>query len=353
MPRSRCSRSTLALALAAGLSLSPLAAQAQERDTAAAQALFDQARELVQQGKVTEACPKFQESNRLDPGIGTQFHLADCYEQSGRVASAWALFLDVASQARAGGQPDREKVGQQRAEKLLPRLPRLAVNVPETSKTSGLEIRRNGILVGSAQWGTPMPIDPGEVELTISAPNKQTLRQTVRLEEGKTFSYSVPPLADESKPAEAEPVPAAPAPVAAAPAAPAPASSKPVDTVTTSHHNNVPLVLGLAGAGVVGIGVGTVFAILAKNKDSDSREQCPRSPNSCNADGVELRNEAIRKGNAATAAFVAGGAFLAGAGVVWLLSGSTEEPRQARQNRVWASADVGAGFGRLQLAGTF
>jgi hypothetical protein len=222
--------------------------------------------------------------------------------------------------------------------------------VPETSKTSGLEIRRNGMLVGSAQWGTPMPIDPGEVELTISAPNKQTLRQTVRLEEGKTFSYSVPLLADESKPAEAEP---APAPVAAAPVAPTVVSGKPADTVTSRHHNNVPLVLGLAGAGVVGLGVGTVFAILAKNKDSDSREHCPRSPNSCSADGVELRNEAIRKGNAATVAFVAGGALLAGAGVIWLLSGSTEESRQAQHTRVWASADVGAGFGGLRLAGTF
>lgn len=347
MPRSRCLRSTLAFSLAAGLSLSPLAASAQERDTAAAQALFEQARDLVQQGKLAEACPKFQESNRLDPGIGTQFHLADCYEQSGRVASAWALFLDVASQARASGQPDREKVGQQRAEKLLPRLPRLAVNVPETSKTSGLEIRRNGILVGSAQWGTPMPIDPGEVEITVSAPSKQTLRQTVRLEEGKSFSYSVPTLADQAKPAEA--VPASP-PVAAPPT---PTPSKPIDKATTSHHNNVPLVLGLAGAGVVGLGVGTVFAILAKNKDSDSREFCPSSPNSCSADGVNLRNEAIRKGNAATVAFVAGGALLAGAGVVWLLSGSTEELQQAQYPRVWARADIGAGFGNLQLAGTF
>src|SRR5678816_498104 len=76
---------------------------AQERDPAGAQALFDQARELTRQGRFAEACPKLQESNRLDPGIGTQFHLADCYEQSGRIASAWAAFLEVASQARATG----------------------------------------------------------------------------------------------------------------------------------------------------------------------------------------------------------------------------------------------------------
>ena len=63
---------------------------AQERDPAAAQALFDQGRDLMRQNKHAEACPKLAESNRLDPAIGTLFHLADCYEQSGRVASAWA-----------------------------------------------------------------------------------------------------------------------------------------------------------------------------------------------------------------------------------------------------------------------
>src|SRR6186713_1130212 len=133
----------LTFALSGALATFAPVARGQERDPAAAQALFDQARELIKQKKFVEACPKLQESNRLDPGIGTQFHLADCYEQSGRVASAWALFLDVASQARASGQLDREKAAQKRADNLQPRLPKLVVTVPEASKTPGLEIRRN------------------------------------------------------------------------------------------------------------------------------------------------------------------------------------------------------------------
>ena len=62
-----------------------------------AQALFDDARRLVDQGDVEQACPKFEESNRLDPGIGVQFRLADCYEQVGRLARAWITFVDVAA----------------------------------------------------------------------------------------------------------------------------------------------------------------------------------------------------------------------------------------------------------------
>src|SRR4051794_35386626 len=92
----------VALALVAGR------AHAEARDPVAAQALFDDARRLMAAGQTAEACPKFAESQRLDPGIGTAFNLADCYEKSGHVASAWALFLEVVSQARASGESDRE-----------------------------------------------------------------------------------------------------------------------------------------------------------------------------------------------------------------------------------------------------
>src|SRR5512145_2755140 len=73
-------------------------------DRVTARSLFDEARALVAAGKVADACPKFEESQRLDPGPGTLFNLADCYERSGRTATAWLTFLDVATAMRAGGQ---------------------------------------------------------------------------------------------------------------------------------------------------------------------------------------------------------------------------------------------------------
>jgi hypothetical protein len=347
-------------ALFASLALLSGVAHAQERDPAAAQALFDQARDLSRQGKFAEACPKFQESNRLDPGIGTQFNLADCYEQSGRVASAWAAFLEVASQARATSQSDREKAATKRADKLQARLPRLVVNVPEASKTPGLEIRRNGMLVGSAQWGTPVAVDPGEIELTATAPGKQTLRQTLRVEEGKTATYSLPALAQGEGGAVtpvAPPTPAAAAPAAALTPAAAPASpiSAPAhDSAAPKGHGNTALVLGLAGVGVVGLGLGTVFAVMAKGKANDSKPYCnATSPNKCSDTGIGLRNQAIEKGNVATVASIAGGAALVGAGIVWLLSGSSEDKHAEGGAGLRASADVGVEHGAFYLQGSF
>jgi hypothetical protein len=351
-------RRALPYAFVTSLALLSREAQAQERDPAAAQALFDQARELRRQGKFAEACPKLQESNRLDPGIGTQFHLADCYEQSGRIASAWAQFLDVASQALASSQPDREKAATKRAEKLEPRLPRLLLNVPEASKTPGLEIRRNGIFVGSAQWGVPVPVDPGDVELTASAPGKQTLRQTLHAEEGKTVSFNLPALAqgdEAAQPGAAAPPPVAPSSTAETAAAnPASSTTAVPGRDTARHHNNMGIVWSLTGAGVVGLGVSATFAVMAKGKNSDSKAHCSAdNVNICDATGVSLRNDAIRSGNVATVAAIAGGAALVGAVVVWLVSGSSDEKRAKTAGRLTANADVGIDHGALLVQGSF
>src|SRR5215212_4797523 len=98
-------------------------------NAAAARALFGEGRKLAAQGKYREACPKFEESLRLDPGMGTQFNLADCLEHTGRTATAWAQFLDVAAAARAAAQSERERVARERAAALEPKLSRLTIEV--------------------------------------------------------------------------------------------------------------------------------------------------------------------------------------------------------------------------------
>src|SRR6185369_13975712 len=71
------------------------------RDPAAAQALFYEARSLMESHRYAEACPKLEESLRLDYGIGTDFNLAQCHERVGRIASAWAEYLNAAAAAKS------------------------------------------------------------------------------------------------------------------------------------------------------------------------------------------------------------------------------------------------------------
>jgi hypothetical protein len=167
----------LSLALALAMAASAGDARA---NPAAAQALFDEAKRLMAGGKYPEACPKLEESQRLDPGIGTQYNLAACYEALGRTASAWSLFLEVAGAAKAAGQTEREKVARQRAAALEPKLMRLAIAVPEGAPAD-LQVSRDGVPVGKAQQGTPVPVDPGKHEVTASAEGSLAFRSSVEL----------------------------------------------------------------------------------------------------------------------------------------------------------------------------
>src|SRR5262245_5300846 len=60
------------------------------QDPAAAEARFREARALLQENRVSEACAKFAESNRLDPSSGTLLNLANCHKTEGKLATAWA-----------------------------------------------------------------------------------------------------------------------------------------------------------------------------------------------------------------------------------------------------------------------
>jgi hypothetical protein len=334
-----------------------LRANAQVRDPAAAQALFDEARKLTAQGRYADACAKLDESNRLDPGIGTQFHLADCQEKSGRIATAWANFLEVASQARASGQGDREKAALKRAAQLEVRLPRLRIDVPEASRVSGLEIRRDGVLVGAAQWGTPVPVDPGEHELVASAPGKRTLSQKVRAEAGKTANLELPALEDAPNAGTGSTAPpqsfgAVSEPrsePAAGSAAPKP-SDLAQDNGTTGGAPS-PFVYVLAGVGVVGVGVGATFALMAGSTNEDSKAECREDdPNRCNQAGVDMRDDARAQGNVATVAFAVGGTALASAGLWLLIDGGGDS---ANSRGVRPVADLGPGRASLALHGRF
>jgi hypothetical protein len=315
--------------LSFALALLPAVALAEPRDPAAAQALFDEALSLMKKGRHADACPKLTESQRLDPGVGTQFHLADCLEKVGRTASAWALFLEVESVAKASGQSDRERVAGARAKRLEPRLPRLRIEVPQGRNVPGLEVVRDGMAVGAAQWGTPIPVDPGPHEIVSNAPGRRSVSMSVEAREGETATFEVPALDG----AASEPVPATEG-------APVESEREP------SSDRPLGIILGLGAAGVIGVGVGATFGLMASSEYEKSNDS-----NLCSVHGVEVRNAAIRKGNVATIAFAVGGAALAGAGVLYLVTGG---PSAAKEGHgVSGGVAVAPGFALLSVEGKF
>lgn len=85
---------------------------------AAAQATFQHGRELMAQGKLLEACLKFEESVGLDPAVGSWLNLAVCEEQLGRTHHACRAFFEAASLAARNGQREREALARSRMTNL-------------------------------------------------------------------------------------------------------------------------------------------------------------------------------------------------------------------------------------------
>src|SRR5205814_367080 len=97
------------------------------------------------------------------------------------------------AEARQSKRADREQAAQERIRVLEPKLTRARV-VP-TAKIAGLEVSRDGKRVGDAQWGSALPVDPGEHVFEASAPGKKPWRQAVVISgDGHTTDVTIPPL---------------------------------------------------------------------------------------------------------------------------------------------------------------
>lgn len=281
-------------------------------DPATAQMLFDQARKLMAQERYAEACPKLEESQKLDPAGGTLLHLAVCREREGRIATAWAMYSDALSQAKRDKRADRAKFAQERVDVLAPRLPRIRVRVaPANRAMPGFKLMRDDVAVGEAQWGEAVPVDPGSRVMKAQATGRKAWTFKVDVpNQPNEVDVEVPEL-------EIDPHANDPAPYAKTTS---PDEKKRGVSYEDTTRGDTQRTLGIvaAGVGVVGIGVGSVFGLMSISKKNAADEQC-RGPQLelCTQKGVDDGSSAIALGNVSTIAFIAGAAFVAGGAVLY------------------------------------
>ncbi len=310
------SKRALLLSLPVAFALS-FAAPARAGDAAAAEALFNEARRLMSQGDFKSACPQLEESQKLDPGMGTLYNLGDCYEKVGRVASAWAAFLDVAAQAKNAGQAARETDARARAQALEPKLSRLTITVEgDAAATANLEVKRDGqVGVGRAQWGLALPVDPGDHTVEATAPGKVSFSGKVQVApNGASAKLVIPALAN---------APVAPPPVAT----PGPAKPAYGDAASEGGVSQRTLGLVVGGVGVVGLGVGAIFGFQSMGKKGDADKHC-NADNFCDETGLAARKDAISAGTLSTV-FVAAGAALAAGGAILFFTAPNKDGKRA------------------------
>jgi serine/threonine-protein kinase len=311
--------------LALLLTLTPLLCVAQSAgNKAAAEAIFEQGKLLMQSGDYTQACLKFEASQKLDEGIGTLLYLADCYEKTGRTASAWAMFKEAASRAGAQGEESRQKLATQRARSLEPGLVKITIDVAKGDESMlGFEVRNDGVAVPAVQYGAPFPIDPGEHRIEASAPGKRIHTEVINVTKG-VGRITIPLLADLAPPASA--TPSTPTPTSDTTKSESstsssildPSNSKSLDSPHPSGKNQRTLSYVLGSVGIVGVGVGSYFGLAAIHSNSQSKSACNGSnANDCYPQSVSLHNDALSEAKISTVAFVAGGVLLAAGAVFY------------------------------------
>jgi len=352
----------LALATAA---VGPASAQPTREDRAAATALFDEGRKLAADKKYAEACPKFEAAMRLDPGMGTLFNLSDCHEQIGRTASAWSGFRDVAAQAKAEGQPDREKAARDRAAALEPKLSKVRLMVPAELAGLALTITRDGSPVPAALVGTAIPLDPGPHTLRVTAEGKEPWETKITVGvQGGVVDVPVPVLA--AKKADGPAVATATVPVgtaSGAPSASAVVTAAPSATVGDAPVRpwQKPLGITAAVAGVLGLGAGVALGVVAKGTyDESNKANCDAVTHACNAEGDKMRKDAVAMGNIGTVVGIAGAVIGAAGIVLWIVAPSApaagpvkSASKSGDKSASWKSVRVGASPGGVVIRGQF
>ncbi|MFO0671197.1 MAG: hypothetical protein U0235_16480 [Polyangiaceae bacterium] len=170
-------------------------AQASANDRAVAEALFRDARQLSTSERWAEACPKFAESQRLDPKLGTLLYLATCHEREGKLASAWVEFTEARAQAARANQNDRERHRERARDGH--RAAALAHRSRSRSADRGANPRADGKALSSAVLGSPIPVDPGDHTIGASAPDREPTTPKVSIVgEGQLLKVRAsPPLA--------------------------------------------------------------------------------------------------------------------------------------------------------------
>lgn len=281
-----------------------------------AESLFVRARTAMKAGDCSTAVPLLEQSHALEPALGTRFNLALCEARVGKLTQA-AEHLRSVIEASAPGN-ERRAHAERALQELLPRIPRLIIEIDETRQAVDV-VRLDGQPVNGLRVHEPFPINPGAHELEVLLTGQAPRSRRFTVAEREVFTWSLEgaeaapsspnrlQLDDSNSVDRSENV-----------------SNEPPFSWTT--RRTAAVVAG--GASLAAFGIGTGFAVSARSIYDTSDGDCSAS-DACNLDGVEERDRARTHGRIATVAFTVGISAAFAAGVLWF----TGDPRTTASSR--------------------
>ncbi len=304
-------------------------------------ALYDEAIRAMNAKDYATACSMLDKVTRAVPdGLGAKFSLAECHEESGRLATAYEMFLVVEKETRAKRQTERTEKAATRASALESRLARFTIVVPQSLASGfGLRVMLDDTVVDAPKLGTALFVDAGKHQILVEAKNGRQWVKQVEISDGEAKEIEVRDIVG-LKPRELP-------------------SPDVQDTSISTHDADVPATKAprafpvwqvvVGGVGLAAIGAGIAFEL-------DSRAAEKRIVDHCGEDlickreiGYDPTEDNVRK-NRGFGLFVGltslGTAAIGAAtiGAIVMRSGKKPPTSGLSITPVWSPASTGAIF---------
>lgn len=292
--------------------------------------LFKKGKKLLAEKRYPEACAAFEDSDRIDPGIGAKLNVAKCYQEWGKLATAWRWFSD-AEQLAKDTKDDRAVKIHALAAELDASVPRLTVKAPRNASTSGVVIKLDGVAFDTSALGTERRVDPGPHQIDYVVDGARQTR-TIPVERGGSSEVMLD-LPQQSRVATPR---------------------EPRSSAEAGNPGRTRRIIGIGVAGVGGAAVAIAGAITfqARGDYKDAlTAYCRGAKDMCDAQGVTATHAARHRANLATV-LALGGAVAVATGVVLYVTAPGKSSEGA-EHALYLAPSVGSDGGGLVLGGAF
>jgi len=286
-----------------------------------ADALFHEGRKLAEAGDFTHACPKFAESERLDPAPGTLLNLAECEEHLGHIVEAQEHYRLAAS--GFAKKDTRRDFCTTKATSLEGHIAHMTLRLAPDAPP-GTIVKKDNAVVAAADFGRAFATNPGMVTLVVSAPNHTDKTYPLTIKDGDTpdMTLQVGPVArgevvvthDES----------------------GTTSEKPKSSTSEKASPLRPVGIALGVVGVLGLDGHEA------RHHTNTETHCNTTTDICaDQTGYSAAQDGLVLAPLSTTALIAGGVLAAAGAVFFILGGHS------------AKARVGLSLGGFNVSGTF
>ena len=222
--------------------------------------MFQEARALLNDGAIPQACDAFAKSYGLRPRHGTLLNLAVCLEQQGDAVAAFSRFEEALSAAVGDGRADRAQLARTHIEGLRARLAWLSVQLDVEADLPELQIFCDGVALAKDVRGA-FPVEPGSHTVKAIAPGRTPFEVTVTTVAGGTEVVPIPVLTLIVPPAP-KPTTSFEAPIVSS-RPPVPQRYVTAPSGDPSQQWRDPLSLSLLAAGTAALSLGAFCGVRA------------------------------------------------------------------------------------------